>query len=92
MSENYHIMKSTVKQLSDIVLSALQRFDNYTQQSGDMKKPEMADYFNDSYNSLEEKWFKNVKNRKYVRIAVRNSMRMLIKETEKMASVTFINN
>ena len=79
------IMDSTLDELTEICLKFLSRFDDFQQKAGDERKYEMMQYFTDSYNKLE-KFFLKIKKGVFLD-SNRNSLRMLIKETEKMASI-----
>ena len=79
------IMNSTLCELKDICGSFLSRFDDFQQIAGNKKKYEMMQYFTDSYYTLEEFFFQ-LKEGVFIE-KNRNHIRMLIKETEKMASL-----
>lgn len=79
------IMDCPFKKLRNICRHFLQKFDDYPKIARDKGKDEgIVSYFVDSYNKLEEVWFKLDAGEK-ISMAQRNSLRMLIKETEKFA-------
>ncbi len=79
------IMHSTSDELKEICGRFLTRFDDFQQIAGNNKKFEMIQYFADSYDKLEEFFFQ-LKEGLFLESS-RNRLRMLIKETEKMASL-----
>jgi len=84
----YSIMESTPRQLRHIVLEALTRFNDYVQ-----KSPKDKDaYFEHAYKELELHLVSLEGEEVVVEDDVRNEIRMLVKETEKMASITFNKN
>ena len=78
------IMDCSLIKLTTICADALQRFDNYQQISADKGKNEIAQFFVDVYNELEEVFF-NIKEGGLLSLKTRNEIRMLIKEAEKYA-------
>lgn len=79
------VMDCSQEKLIDICGAALQRFDDYQQLCADTGKNEIVDYFVNSYNELE-KPFLHLKQGGLISMRTRNSIRLLIKETEKYAS------
>ena len=67
----------------------LSRFDDYQQMCVDKEKNEMTQFFVDSYNQLEAIIF-NLK-AEDVTDEIRNEIRAIVKDTEKMACVQFCN-
>ena len=78
------IMDCSLIKLRTIVCKALQRFDDYQQICADKGKNEILDFFVDSYNELEEVFF-HLKEGGLLSLKTRNEIRILIKETEKLA-------
>jgi hypothetical protein len=78
------IMNSRSSELKKIVQKYLDKLDQYQQNAPKDKEQ----FFVDSFNQLEQ-YFICCDGESFVDDTVRNSIRMLIKETEKMASITF---
>ena len=81
------IMDFNFNQLTSACLNFLSRIDDYQQMCEDHRKNEMTQFFVDSYNQLEAIIFDLQPEE--LTDEVRNSIRSLMKETEKMACVQF---
>lgn len=81
------IMHGSFRQVIFISRSFLARIDDYTQMLADTKQESSSQFFDDSYNNLETIIF-DLKPEDLTP-EIRNKIRSLIKETEKMASVKF---
>ena len=79
------IMNCTRKKLMDICSSFLTRTDDYQQLSANAGNNELVEYFVDSYNEMEKAYF-HLKMGGLLSNQSRNELRLLIKESEKMAS------
>jgi hypothetical protein len=83
------IMNFPFAELISTSQNFLSRFDDYQQMCADNGENEMTQFFVDSYNQLEEIIF-NLK-AEDVTDEIRNQIRSIVKETEKMACVQFSN-
>ena len=83
------IMDSNFLELKFIAKKALLRFDDYQQICEDDNKQDKIQYFVDAYNQLEGLIF-GLKPEQ-VTDELRGKIRLVIKETEKMASVESLN-
>ena len=83
------IMNFPFAELISTSQNFLSRFDDYQQMCADKGKNEMTQYFVDSFNQLESIIF-NLKEEE-VTDEIRNQIRSIVKETEKMACVEFCN-
>lgn len=79
------IMNMSLNELKEFCKTALFRFDDYQQDCADLGNDELVDYFVESYNSLEN--ILSSLNKNTLKLKVRNEIRMIIKESEKMAIV-----
>jgi len=85
-TSNNSIMNFTLENLISTSKSFLLKFDDYQQMASN---DEISQYFADSYNQLETIVF-NLDSQN-VSDEVRNQIRSIIKDTEKMAAVEFYN-
>ena len=87
--EGISIMDCSNYDLKKICVEALQRFDDYQQIFADKGKNEMVQFFVDLYDELEEVFF-HLKEGGLLSLNTRNEIRLLIKETEKLAASEMI--
>ena len=66
----------------------LNLFDDYMQKSEDQGKDDLVEYFADSFDKLEA-LSRKLMDGEEATLALRNQIRMLVKETEKMAIAEF---
>lgn len=79
------VMNSTKKQLLTICEDFLRRYDDYIQEAEDMNRPDVAAYFEQSFNELEMlyKHFENFT----PTVEMRNHMRSLLKQSERVVVI-----
>ena len=89
MKKSTFILDCDTEELLKTILHHLQEFDDAMQSATDIKKPKVADYISDSYNKLDKLYHQFKKTGKASKWD-RNSVRMLIKETNKMIVVELV--
>jgi len=82
-SKGYSIMNMSLIDLKQFCINCLSRFDDYQQDCTDLDNKELEDYFVDSYNSIDK--IVHSLNESNLNYKLRNEIRMIVKETEKMA-------
>ena len=78
-------MNCSKKELIKTCQIFLQKFDDYEQESCELVRSDLSEYFSSSFNELEIEYKKLKKSVLKVTDVTRNRIRVLIKETEKMA-------
>lgn len=87
--DSIFVMDCTFEKLTEICKDFLQKIDDYTQMAGEKENESLVGYFVQSYHELEAVYF-HLKEGCLVTSKCRNEIRMLIKESEKMACVNFL--
>jgi len=80
------IMNCTREKLKDICSSFLTKIDDFQQLSANAGNNDAVDFFVNSYNEIEKAYF-HLKMGGLLSSQSRNELRLIIKESEKMASV-----
>lgn len=81
------IMDCPASMLNNICFTYLSKIDDYQQCAADNNNAEALDFFTESYNELEEV-YRFLRRGGIISINTRNSLRMLLKETEKVAAIS----
>lgn len=85
------VMDLPEKELIPVLESFLTNLDDYQQMAGDKGNEELASEFTDSYSELEKIYF-SLKQGVKLDISERNSIRLLMKHTNKRAIMEFYKN